>query len=73
MKEIVLDDIPLALGKKVTTTHWLDTNSMHFLITGRSLTGTLLLCNQTPVYWFSKKQIQQKFSTNASEFIAACI
>jgi hypothetical protein len=70
-KEIIPTDAPAPLGKFVTTTHYVDANLMHDLITGRSVTGILHLVNKTPIDWFSKKQAMVETATYGSEFIAA--
>jgi hypothetical protein len=49
-------DLPKASGKATTTVTYTDANWYHDLLTGRSETGILHLCNQTPVYWCSKRQ-----------------
>ena len=46
---------------------------MHCLLTGRSCTGVIHLLNQTPIYWFSKKQKSVETATYGSEFVAAKI
>jgi hypothetical protein len=46
--------IPRGLLIRITT--YEDANLMHDLLTGWSVTGCIHLVNQTPVYWFSKKQ-----------------
>ena len=73
LKEIIIDDIPLALANKVTTTHWIDANLFHCLITGRSLTGIPHMCNQTAIDWFSKKKNTVETATYGSEFNSVCI
>jgi len=65
LKEIIPDDL---LGKNIITTHWVDANLMHSLITVRSLTGILHMFNQTPNDWFSKKQNTVETATYGSEF-----
>jgi hypothetical protein len=74
-KEILPTDAPSPLGNYVTTTHYVDANLMHDLITGRSVTGILHLVNKTPIEWFSKKQARVETATYGSEFIAtrSCI
>lgn len=53
--EDVPKDAPKPQGKFVTLTHYVDANLMHDVITGRLVTGILLvhLVNKTPIDWFS--------------------
>ena len=44
---------------------------MHDVITGHSASGILHFLNQTPLEWFSKRQVQVKTATYGSEFMAA--
>ena len=64
-------DAPIALGKPIILTHYVDANLYHDMITGRSVTGILHFINQTPVEWFSKKQATCETATYGSEFVAA--
>ena len=41
------------------------------MITGRSVTGILHLINQTPFYWYSKKQNTVETATYGSKITAA--
>jgi hypothetical protein len=41
------------------------------MLTGRSVTGILHLCNQTLVNWYSKRQATVETATFGSEFTAA--
>ena len=49
-------DAPIALGKHIILTHYVDANLYHEMITGRSVTYFLHFINQTLVEWFYKKQ-----------------
>jgi hypothetical protein len=62
---------PEPLGKPVTTTHYVDANLFHCMLTGRSVTGIIHLLNQCPIDWFSKKQATVETATYDSEFVAA--
>ena len=64
-------DSPIALGKPIILTHYVDANLYHDMITRRSVTGILHFINQTPVDWFSKKQATCETATYGSEFVAA--
>ena len=71
MSEAIPHDAPIPLGKPVVTTHYVDANLCHGMLTGRSVTGMLHLLNQTPLDWFSKKQATVETATYGSEFLAA--
>ena len=71
MEEIIPSDAPKPLEKPVTFTHYVDSNLMHDMATGRSVTGILHLINKTPVDWYSKKQATVETATYGSEFVAA--
>ena len=64
-------DMPEPKGHPVRISTYEDANLMHDLISGRSMTGILHLLNQTPIYWFSKKQGSVETATYGSEFVAA--
>ena len=55
----------------MTSTTTLDTNLLHCLATGASLTACLHFCNQTPTDWYSKNQSTAETATYGSEFVAA--
>jgi hypothetical protein len=69
--EVILQDAPEPLAKDVTTTHYVDANLMHYLVTGSSVTATLHLVNKTPLDWNLKKQATVETATYGSEFVAA--
>ena len=64
-------DAPIALGKPIILTHYVDINLYHDMITGRSVTGILHFINQTPVKWLFKKQENYVTTTYRSECVAA--
>jgi hypothetical protein len=70
VKEIIPTDIPEPKGKYVTLSHYFDVNLYHDMVTGRSVTAVLHFLNQTPMYWYLKKQATVKTATFGSEFIA---
>ena len=72
-KEIIPTDAPEPKGKFVTVFHYVDTNLMHFFLTGSSVTGILSFINQTPIDWYSKKQSTVETATYGSELVAARI
>lgn len=73
IQEEVSNNMPKAKGKKVILTMFADANLYHDRLTGRSVTGLILMANKTPIDWFSKKQLSVKSATYNSEFVAARI
>jgi len=71
ISECIPNNIPEPLGNYVTTSHFVDANLYHDMLTGRSVTGILHLLNGTPIDWYSKKQATVETATYGSEFIAA--
>ena len=70
-REEIPKDAPRPLGKPVKTSHYVDANLMHDLISGRYVTGIIHLLNKTPVDWFSKFQSTVESATFSSEYVAA--
>jgi hypothetical protein len=64
---------PNLLVKAVTTITYTYANFYHDMLTGRSVTGILHLCNQTLIHWYSKRQATVETATFGSEFTAARI
>ena len=52
-------------------TAYKDADHAHDMLTRRSVTGILLLMNNTPVKWMSKRQKTVETSTYGSELVAA--
>ena len=71
IQEIIPCDCPKPLAKSDTTTTTLDANLLHCMATGASLTACLHVCNQTPMDWYSKKQVTVETATYGSEFVVA--
>ena len=69
--ERIPEDCPTPLGCYVTTTHYVDANLMHDIVTGKSVTAVLHLLNGTPIDWYSKRQSTVETATYGSEFVAA--
>jgi hypothetical protein len=61
--ELVPLDAPEPLGKHMTLTHYVDTNLMHDVVTGRSVTDILHLANKTTIDWYTKKQASVETAT----------
>jgi hypothetical protein len=73
VKEVLPKDLPRPLGREVTIITYTDANLYHDILTGRSVTGILHLCNQTLIDWYSKRQATVETATFGSEFTAARI
>ena len=71
VKEILPTDAPEPLGKTVTTTHYVDANLYHDMLTGRSITAILHFINGMPIDAYTRKQATVETATYGSEFIAA--
>jgi hypothetical protein len=65
------NDAPPPLGKYVLTSHYVDANLMHNMVSGKSVTGCIHFFNQTPIDSYSKKQSTVETATYGSEFVAA--
>jgi hypothetical protein len=69
MKDERPSDMPTPKGKTMRTTTNQDANLHHDIFTGRVASGIIQLLNQTPVYWFCKKQKTVETATYGSEFL----
>jgi hypothetical protein len=56
VEELLPRDATKPLEKMVTTVTYKDANLYHDMLTGRSVTGVLYLCNGTLVDWYSRRQ-----------------
>jgi hypothetical protein len=66
-------DMPIPKGKAVRLTIYVDADHAHDIVTRRSITGIIVLANNTPVRWVSKRQKTVESSTYGSELVAARI
>jgi hypothetical protein len=73
LEELLPKDAPKTLGKAFTTITYTNANSYDDMLTGRSITGILHLCNQTLIDWYSKRQATVETATFGTEFTAAQI
>ena len=71
--EDVLFDFVQPKGEKVTFTCYVDADHARDKLTRKSVTGIVLLMNNTPIVWISKRQKTVETSTYGSELIAARI
>ena len=65
------NEIPNTKGSTVRITVFKDADHAHDILTRRSVTGILLMVNNTPVKWISKRQKTVETSTYGSELVAA--
>ena len=72
-EEEIPDDMPAQKGKPVRITVYVDADHAHDVVTRRSVTGILLMLNNTPIRWISKRQKTVETSTYGSELVAARI
>jgi hypothetical protein len=66
-------DMPHPAGSKAMLTCYVDADHARDKVTCRSVTGIILLINNTPVLWISKRQKTVETSTYGSELVAARI
>ena len=72
-EEDVPHDALLPLGEVATMTVFVDADHARDKVTRRSVTGIILLVNNTPLVWISKRQKTVETSTYGSELVAARI
>ena len=72
-EEEIPNDLPMSKGTKVRMTVYVDADHAHDLVTRRSITGILVMLNNTPIRWVSKRQKTVETSTYGSELVAARI
>ena len=62
--------MPLALGRPVTITCFVDADHAGNIVTRRSHTGILIFLQNAPILWYSKRQNTVETSSFGSEFVA---
>jgi hypothetical protein len=72
-EEDIPDDMMKPLGKMSTITCYVDADHARDKVTCRSVTGILLIVNNTPLIWYTKRQKTVETSTYGSELVAARI
>ena len=72
-REDVPDDRPAPRGNEARLLCYVDADHARDKLTRRSVTGLLLLVNNTPIHWISKRQKTVEAATYGSELIAARI
>jgi hypothetical protein len=75
LKDISNKEIPKDLnpeiGPRIRMTVYVDADHAHDLVTRRSITGILIMLNNTPIRWISKRQKTVETSTYGSELVAS--
>jgi hypothetical protein len=66
-------DMPIHKGRAATMTTFVDADHARDKVTYRSVTGVLMLLNNTSIQWVSKRQLTVETSTYGSELIATRI
>ena len=70
LKEELPHDCPRSLGNEFVIQVFVDADFAGDRITRRSRTGFMVMLNNAPIYWFSKKQTSCETSTFGSKFVA---
>jgi hypothetical protein len=70
-EEEIPNDLPVSKGPKVRMTAYVDADHAHDLVTRRSITGILMMLNNTSIRWVSKRQKTVETSTYGSELVAS--
>lgn len=73
LKGIVPKDIQKSYGKFMMFSQYFDANVMHYLATGRSVTGIILFIDNTTSNWYLKIQPTVGTAPYGEEFVAARI
>jgi hypothetical protein len=68
--EEIPKDLPPEKGPRVRMTVYVDADHAHDLVIRRSITGILVMLNNTPIRWISKCQKTVETSTYGSELVA---
>jgi hypothetical protein len=69
--EQIPKDLHPEKGPRVRMTVYVDADHAHDLVTRRSITGILVMLNNTPIRWISKHQKAMETSTYGSELVAS--
>ena len=68
-KEDVPGSIPRPLGKELIIRAFVDADFSGEKLTRRSRTGFIIVLNNAPIYWFTKKQSSAETSSFGSKFL----
>jgi hypothetical protein len=66
-------DLPHEKGSRVRMTVDVDADHAHDLVIRRSITGILVMLNNTPIRWISKRQKTVETSNYGSELVASSV
>jgi hypothetical protein len=69
--EEIPNNLPPQKGPRVRMTVHVDADHAHDLVTRRSITGILVMLNNTPITWISKSQKTVETSTCGSELMVS--
>jgi hypothetical protein len=69
--EEIPKDLPPEKGPRVRMTVYVDVDHAYDLVTRRSITGILVMLNNTPIRWVSKRQNTVETITYGSELVAS--
>ena len=69
-KEDVDPRLSKARMKELPIIIYTDANHGHDQVTGKSITGIIVMVGRTPIYWSSKRQASVQIATLGAEFIA---
>jgi hypothetical protein len=69
--EDIPNDVPPKTEPRVRMTVYVDADHAHDLVTRRSITGILVMLNNTPIRWISKRQKTVETSSYGSELVAS--
>jgi hypothetical protein len=69
--EEISKDLTPEKGPRIRMTVYVDADHAHDLITRRSITGILVMLNNTPFRWISKRQKTVETSTYGSELVTS--
>jgi len=72
-EEDIPQGMPIPHGKEARITVFVDADHARDKVTRRSVTGMLVLVNNTPIKWYCKRQKTVETSTYGSELVAARI
>jgi hypothetical protein len=70
-EEDIPPDMLIPMGTEAKVTVYVDADHARDKVTRRSVTGIMLLLNNTPLVWISKRQKTVETSTYGSEMVAA--
>jgi hypothetical protein len=73
VEEELPENMPKPKGKEVVISVFADANLYHDHVSGRAVSGILMMLNKTPIDWYSKRQATVETATYGSEFISARI